>query len=236
MQATAVRPEITKTIRMIILIFFPQCRENVQSSLSTGSTAPGADRGELSGRRSGLAKKPQFLRPHSSPFPSVCGGVDEGLASAIPAAKSHAPALGTGLRCRSPRGHCQLHPLLALLQGASDPQLRGMVKASVQAWLRALLWRREWERPQSTSWGLAHRYTPPIWQGVSHPLPAVPAQWTLTSSPSPSPGFSAAVASTLALRMARRKVLVPMARGYLLCSSDMVRSRTLPPPPSGGVH
>ena len=30
-QATAVRPEITKTIRMIILIFFLQCRHNCQS-------------------------------------------------------------------------------------------------------------------------------------------------------------------------------------------------------------
>ena len=38
-QATAVRPKITKTIRMIILIFFLQCRENFQSSLSTGSAA-----------------------------------------------------------------------------------------------------------------------------------------------------------------------------------------------------
>ena len=38
-QATAVRPKITKTIRMIILIFFFQCRENFQSSLSTGSAA-----------------------------------------------------------------------------------------------------------------------------------------------------------------------------------------------------
>ena len=35
-QATAVRPEITKTIRMIILIPFPQFHENFQSSLSTG--------------------------------------------------------------------------------------------------------------------------------------------------------------------------------------------------------
>ena len=35
-QATAVRPEITRTIRMIIRIFFPQCRDNFQSSLSTG--------------------------------------------------------------------------------------------------------------------------------------------------------------------------------------------------------
>ena len=26
-QATAIRPEITRTIRMMILIFFPQCRE-----------------------------------------------------------------------------------------------------------------------------------------------------------------------------------------------------------------
>ena len=32
-QATAVRPEITKTIRMIILIFFPLCREDFQSAL-----------------------------------------------------------------------------------------------------------------------------------------------------------------------------------------------------------
>ena len=46
-QAAAVRPEITKIIRMRILIFFPQCRENFQSSLSTGSAAPGADRSEL---------------------------------------------------------------------------------------------------------------------------------------------------------------------------------------------
>ncbi len=35
-QATAVRPEITNTIRMIILFFLPQCRDNFQSSLSTG--------------------------------------------------------------------------------------------------------------------------------------------------------------------------------------------------------
>ena len=32
-QATAVRPEITKTIRIIILIFFPQFHGNFQSSL-----------------------------------------------------------------------------------------------------------------------------------------------------------------------------------------------------------
>ena len=38
-QATAVRPKITKTIRMIILIFFLQFCENFQSSLSTGSEA-----------------------------------------------------------------------------------------------------------------------------------------------------------------------------------------------------
>ena len=50
-QATAVRPEITKTIRMIILIFLPQFHGNFQSSLSTGSAAPGADRGELPGQR-----------------------------------------------------------------------------------------------------------------------------------------------------------------------------------------
>ena len=68
-QAAAVRPKITKTIRMIILIFFLQCRENFQSSLSTGSAAPGADRGELPGRRPGLTKKPQFPRPH--PVPSL---------------------------------------------------------------------------------------------------------------------------------------------------------------------
>ena len=58
-QATAVRPEITRTIRMRILIFFPQCRDNFQSSLSTGSTVPVADRGELPGR--GLAKTPQSV-------------------------------------------------------------------------------------------------------------------------------------------------------------------------------
>ena len=49
-QATAVRPEITRTIRITILIFFPQCREDFQSSLSTASTVPGADRGELPSR------------------------------------------------------------------------------------------------------------------------------------------------------------------------------------------
>ena len=32
----------------------------------------------------------------------------------------------------------------------------------------------------------------------------------------PETGFSAAVASTLALRMARRKVLAPMARGIFV--------------------
>ena len=32
-QATAVSPEITRTIRMRILIFLPQCRDNFQSSL-----------------------------------------------------------------------------------------------------------------------------------------------------------------------------------------------------------
>ena len=52
-QATAVRPETTRRIRMIILIFLPQCRDNFQSSLSTGSAAPGADRSELPGRRPG---------------------------------------------------------------------------------------------------------------------------------------------------------------------------------------
>ena len=74
-QATAVRPEITKTIRMIILIFFPQCRQDFQSSLSTGSVAPGAYRGELPGR--GLARPDQEapVSPSApSPFPSVCGG------------------------------------------------------------------------------------------------------------------------------------------------------------------
>ena len=68
-QATAVRPKITKTIRMIILIFFLQCRETFQSSLSTGSAAPDADGGELPGRMPGLTKKPQFPRPH--PIPSL---------------------------------------------------------------------------------------------------------------------------------------------------------------------
>ena len=70
-QATAVRPKITKTIRMIILIFFLQCRETFQSSLSTGSEATGADRGELPGRRPHLTKKPQFPRPR----PILPGGL-----------------------------------------------------------------------------------------------------------------------------------------------------------------
>ena len=58
-QATAVRPEITRTIRMIILIFFPQCRENFQSSLSTGSAPPA-----LTGANSpavGLTRTPQSV-------------------------------------------------------------------------------------------------------------------------------------------------------------------------------
>ena len=74
-QAISARPKITKTIRMIILIFFPQCRENFQSSLSTGLVAPGAYRGELPGR--GLARPDQEapVSPSApSPFPSVCGG------------------------------------------------------------------------------------------------------------------------------------------------------------------
>ena len=66
-QATAVRPETTKTIRMIILIFFPQFRETLQSFLPTGSAAPGADGDE--GTRGGVAKKPQFPSPH--PVPSL---------------------------------------------------------------------------------------------------------------------------------------------------------------------
>ena len=97
---------------MIILIFFPQYRENFQSSLSTGSAAPGADRGELPGRRPG--QDAPVSSSTSSPFPSLPSAGEsqnEGLAIAIPAAKSHAPALDTGFRCRHPRGHRQLHPL-----------------------------------------------------------------------------------------------------------------------------
>ncbi len=188
-QATAVSPEITKTIRMIILIFF-QFREDFQCFLFnrpyrqvqrfpalTEANSPGG----------GLARARQFPRPHPVPsLPSAGESQNEGLASAIPAAKRHASALGTGFRCRNPRGQRQLHPLLALLQGASDPQLRGL-------WLM-----RRFGRGSGPSCGggsgngpgrlveLAHRHTlPAVWQGVAHPLPAVPAQWPLTSSPSP---------------------------------------------------
>ena len=42
-QATAVRPKITRTIRIIILIFSPECCENFQSFLSTGVAATGAE-------------------------------------------------------------------------------------------------------------------------------------------------------------------------------------------------
>ena len=40
----------------------------------------------------------------------------------------------------------------------------------------------------------------------------------------PGPGFSATVASTLALRMTRRKVLLPMAGGIFVYLSDRVLS------------
>ena len=110
-QATAVSPEITRTIRMIILIFFPQCRENFQSSLSTGSAPPALT--EANSPAGGLARPDQDAPVSpcaSSPFPSIRGeSQNEGLASAMPAAKGQASALGTGLRCRNPRGHRQLH-------------------------------------------------------------------------------------------------------------------------------
>ena len=68
-QATAAMPKITKTTRMTILIFFLQCCENFQSSLSTGSAATGADGDELPGRMPGLTSKPQFPSPiQSLPF------------------------------------------------------------------------------------------------------------------------------------------------------------------------
>ena len=57
-QATAVRPEITKPIRMIILIFFPQCRDNFQSSLSIQRSPALTGANSLAG---GLAKRPQSV-------------------------------------------------------------------------------------------------------------------------------------------------------------------------------
>ena len=71
-QATAVRPEITRTIRMIILIFYSPVPRNYQSSLSTGAAAPGAVRGELPGRRPG--QDTPASPAASSPFPSVLRG------------------------------------------------------------------------------------------------------------------------------------------------------------------
>ena len=71
-QAAAVRPGITRRTRMIILIFLPQCRENFQSSLSTGSMAPGADRRRTPWRRPG---RDAPVSPAAfSPFPSICWG------------------------------------------------------------------------------------------------------------------------------------------------------------------
>ena len=96
-QATAVSPEITKTIRMIILIFYSPVPRNFNRPYRQVKPPPA-----LTGANSSSA---------SSPFPSVCEGRSgRGLASAIPAAKSHASALGTGLRCRNSRGRRQLHP------------------------------------------------------------------------------------------------------------------------------
>ena len=184
-QATAARLNITKTIRMAVLIIILQCIGKFQSSPSPGSVATGAHEDELVGRRSGPTRQPQFPSPHPVPsLPSAEGSKNKGPASAMPAVKSHAATLGlgTGLRCRNPRGQRQLRPLLALLQEASGLRLRRRPGvAPGRAGTKGV------GTAPAISWALAHRYTPPAaWRPASHPLPAVPAQWPLTRSSSPA--------------------------------------------------
>ena len=212
-----VRPEIAKTIRMIILIPFPQFHVRFSIAPVDGFKPPPA----LTGANSpagGLTRTPQLPHPHPVPsLPSAGESQDEGLASGTPAAKSHAATLrlGTGFRCRNPRGHRQLHPLLALPQDSQrTPTPWSLVQASAPAWLRALLWTEGVGTAVGWVVGLGAPVHPASSTARSSaPAPSSPSSMDFDIIALPSAGFSAALASTVALRMTRRKVLVPMAAG-----------------------
>ena len=176
-QAIAVRPEMTNTIRMMILISFPSAakifnrpyRRVKRPPALTGANSPAG----------GLAGTPQFPRPLSVPFPSICGGEfgrgtcrrnTSGL-SAMPqrwilAGVAEIPELISNF---APCSHC--------CRKSATPQLRGL-------WFRRRFRRSSGLRrgggsgngPSRRPWGLAHRYTPPaVWQRASHPAPSSPS-------------------------------------------------------------
>ena len=189
-QATAARLNITKTIRMAVLIIILQCIGNFQSSPSPGSAATGAH--EDDSPAGGLARpgSPSFpARIQSLPirlrrgvrtrgWPAQCQGLRAMLQhwARVLACVAEIPEVSANYILCS---HCRRKPAnpnsVVSGSGAAPGVAPGCAGTKGVGTAPAI------------SWALAHRYTPPaVWRPASHPLPAVPAQWPLTRSSSPA--------------------------------------------------
>ena len=119
------------------------------------------------------------------------------------AVKSHAATLGSGtaLRCRNPRGQRQLRTLLALLQGADVPQLSGLRLRRRPQRGSGLCWDKGSGDGPGHLVGLGALAHPASSMATSiAPTPGSPSAMAFDKVVLPGAGFSATLASTVALR------------------------------------